>query len=183
MLLSLDAKYNIFLTRYVLVAAVLVAPLFAGLFRSATLGAALVVAGSAVAFVTLRDNLAKPFAVHPWAMSQADALRQTWQPQVGGAIDAYRRLVPAHACVGAIVGGDEPAYVLWGAGLDHRVTFLPPLDPLPQVYRRGLFYVVISPVSDAAAADQLRAAGWSIRPLGSYWLLATAPHAGAGECA
>jgi hypothetical protein len=182
-LLALESEYNAFLTRFFLVAVVLVAPLFARFFRSAAVTVALIATGAVVAFATLRDDLAKPAAAHPWGMSQAQALEKTWQPMVGATIRAYARYVPPRACVGAIVGGDEPSYVLWGPKLRHSVFFLSSTGALLQAYRRGLFYVVVSVTSDAPSADEFKAGGWRIRPLGSYWLLASAPHAGAGECA
>jgi Glycosyltransferase family 87 len=180
--LALSRRYDAFLTRFALVAVVLVAPLFARLFRSAAATVALVAVGVVVAFVTLRDDLAKPAAAHPWGMSRAAALERTWQPMVGAVIRGYNLDVPPRACVGAIVGGDEPSYVLWGPKLRHTVYYLPSLGALPQAYRYGLFYVVISVAANAPSADEFKAAGWGIRPLAGYWLLATAPHAGAGEC-
>jgi hypothetical protein len=182
-LLALDSKYNPFLTRFVLVPAVLVAPLLARFFRGVAVSVTLVVTAALVAFVTLRDDLTKPAAAHPWGMSQARALEYTWQPMVGDTIRAYTRLVPPRACVGAIVGGDEPSYVLYGPRLQHKVYYLPSIGALPPAYRLGLFYVVVSVASDAPSAEEFRAAGWRIRPLGSYWLLAVAPHAAAVECA
>jgi hypothetical protein len=128
----------------------------------------------------LRDNRAKPFAAHPWHFTQAQALGWTWQPQLDATLTAFAGLVPRRACVGAIVGGDEPSFVLWGRSLDRRISYLPALDPLPQAYRRGVFYVVVSVAADALSAAPFEHAGWTIRPLGGYWLLATAPHAGGG---
>jgi Dolichyl-phosphate-mannose-protein mannosyltransferase len=181
-LLALQSKWNGFLTRFSLVAVVLVAPLFARFFRSAAVTVALIVTGAVIAFVTLRDDLTKPAAAHPWTFNQAQALARTWQPAVGSVINEYRRDVPSHACVGAIVGPDEPSYVLWGPKLPHRVYYLPSIGGLPQAFERGLFYVVISAAANAPSADAFEAAGWRIRPIAGYWLLATAPHAGAGEC-
>ncbi|HZO96775.1 MAG TPA: hypothetical protein VFB42_05335 [Gaiellaceae bacterium] len=179
-LLTLESEYNPFLTRFELVAAVLVAPLVALFFRGAAASAALLAAAGAVAFVTLRDDRTKPFEARPWRFTQAQALGWTWQPQVQQALGEYERLVPRDACVGAIVGGDEPSFVLWGRDLDRRVSYLPALDALPQAYRDGVFYVVVSVAADAPSADQFASVGWTVRPLGSYWLLAVAPHADAG---
>jgi hypothetical protein len=180
--LALSRRYDAFLTRFALVAVVLVAPLFARLFRSAAATVALVAVGAVVALVALRDDLSKPAAAHPWGMSEATALERTWQPIVGPAITSYNRDVPPRACVGAIVGGDEPSYILYGPKRRHTVRYLPSQGALPQAYRYGLFYVVINIASNGAAADEFRAAGWSIRPVADYWLLATAPNAGAGGC-
>jgi hypothetical protein len=150
---------------------------------SAAVTASLAAAGAIIAFVTLRDDSTKPYVSHPWAMSQVQALERTWQSTVGATLDAYERDVPPHACVGAIVGGDEPSYVLWGPKLEHRVYYLPAIGALPQAYRDGVFHVVVSVAADAPSADEFKAVGWRIQQLGSYWLLATAPHARVDGCA
>jgi hypothetical protein len=103
-------------------------------------------------------------------------------PEVGSALASYRRLVPEHACVGAVLGGEEPGYLLSGARLEHRVFYLPVSDALPQSYKHFLFYVVISNGENRWAAKQFRGDGWRIRSLNGYWLLAVAPHAGDGVC-
>ena len=47
---------------------------------------------------------------------------------------------------------------------------------------KGLFYVVISNGVNRHAFDQFRQAGWRIRLLGRYWILASVPSATTGEC-
>ncbi len=181
-LLAVQSEYNDFLTRFVLVAAALTTPLLARYFRTTAATSALALAGSVILFVTLRSDVAKQYVLHPWRFDQAKALSQTWQPQTEQALRAYDRIVPSHACVGAIVGGDEPSYVLWGPNLDRRVYYLPSIGALPQAYRDGVFDVVISAAANAPSAEEFRAVGWRIRPLGTYWLLASAPRRG-GDCA
>ena len=70
----------------------------------------------------------------------------------------------------------EPAYLLWGPKLRRRVVFLPSLDALGGAARNGLRYVVVSTGVNAPVAQQFARVGWQIRPLGSYWQLAVAPH-------
>jgi hypothetical protein len=83
-----------------------------------------------------------------------------------------------------VLGPGEPGAVLAGLpDLRHRVTYLSVDRPLvDDALQAGLFYVVISTGADRTAADVFRNAGWRIRPLGSYWLLASEPSAGSGRC-
>jgi hypothetical protein len=84
--------------------------------------------------------------------------------------------------VGAVLGSNEPAFFLAGPRLARRVVYLPVADALDQAYRRGLSYVVVSRGQNRWAAGSFRQRGWPITSLGGYWLLAVAPHAGAGDC-
>jgi hypothetical protein len=181
-LLVLEAKWNEFLARFLLVPVVLAAPLFATLFRWRSAGAAFAAAGVLVAGVTMADIQAKPFDRSPWRFDQAQAFRSAGDFQQAAALPAYRRLVPSHACVGAILGADEPAYVLYGPRLGHRVEFLPVANAVHEAVIRGLFYVVITTGTDGWAAGSFRDAGWRVRSLGGYWRLAFEPHATNGEC-
>ena len=81
-----------------------------------------------------------------------------------------------------MLGGDEPAYLLSGARLSHPVTYLPAGQAVTQALAHRLSYVVISTGINRPAAGLFRGAGWNVRPLGSYWLLATVPLAGTGNC-
>jgi hypothetical protein len=178
------ATYNWFLTRFLLVPAVLTAPLFAFFFRTrAAIGAFLVVSALVVTLVVTRDPL-RPFESsfgHPWQLSQVEAVELTDRPLAAVALVDYRKLVPADACVGAVLGGDEPSYLLFGPNLEHRIVYLPAAHAAMRAYRHGLFYVVISTGESRWAADQFEAGGWRIRNLG-YWLLAVAPGAPGVGC-
>ena len=54
----------------------------------------------------------------------------------------------------------------------------------PPTIENSLFYVVISGGVNRAAAGDFRKAGWRIKPLADYWLLAVSPAPGAvtGAC-
>jgi hypothetical protein len=184
-LMAVELAYNPFVTRFLLVPAVLTAPLFGIVLGSRAAASALLVVAAVALVWTLEYDRTKPYrsqAGHPWHMTQVQALQYVFEPAAAPADDAYERLVPPHACVGAILGPDEPSYLLWGRDRDRRVFYLPSTASLDPALAEGLYYVVISTGSNAAAAGQFRGAGWTIRPLGSYWLLATAPHARGGEC-
>jgi hypothetical protein len=187
-LLVLQAKYNAFLTRFLLVPAVLTAPLFARFFRGRVASLTLAAVASLVVGLTLADNRMKPLHSlygRPWQLTQAQAVELNWQPGAGRALDPYHKLVPAHACVGAVVGPDEPSYLLYGARFEHRVSYLPSIGAVAAANSKTLFYVVISGGVDRSTAGDFKQAGWTIKPLADYWLLAVSPAPGAatGACA
>jgi hypothetical protein len=133
-------------------------------------------------FLALTDDWSKRFLGHagrPWTLSQVGALKafpaQPTGSIVARALAAYDRSVPPGACVGAVLDPDEPSYVLWGPSLTRRVVFLPSLDAVGQAYRNGLRYVVVSTGVNAPVAKAFAAAGWRVKPLGSYWQLAVSP--------
>ena len=84
--------------------------------------------------------------------------------------------------VGAVLGPDEPSYVLWGTRLRHRVLYLPSLSAVEAAVARNLDYVVISTGENAPVGATFAAAGWHLEPLGAYWTLAVAPGATNGDC-
>jgi hypothetical protein len=135
-----------------------------------------------VGLLTLAHAAAKPLSARPWHLGEVGALQQAGNPQVATALARLRELVPPHACVGAVLGLDEPAYLLYGPGLRHHVEYLPVTDSVHQALLNALFYVVISTGENRSAAADFRRAGWHVRPLGRYWLLASEPKATTGEC-
>jgi hypothetical protein len=182
LLLVLQIQWNEFLTRFLLVPVVLAAPLLATLFRSRAVGAAFGFVAVLVAVMTMIHIQSKPFHQHPWSFTEVRALTTAQDPHVAAAVADYRLLVPPHACVGAVLGVDEPAYLLFGPRFAHRVEFLSVANAEHQAIVQGLFYVVISTGPNRWAANQFRADGWRVRPIGGYWLLASEPKATTGEC-
>lgn len=187
LLLLVQAKYNWYLTRFLLVPAVVSAPLFAYLFRSRFVAAAFLVVGGTLAGMVVTQDPARPLDGRygfgrPWELTQVEAAYLTGQRGVGDAVAAYQRLVPADACVGAVLGGNEPAYFLYGPRLDRRVVYLPVWTALTEAYRHYLTYVVVSTGPDRWAAGSFRRGRWKVEPLGSYWLLAVAPPVRGGTC-
>jgi hypothetical protein len=181
-LLALTAKYNVWITRFMVVPVVLTAPLFAGIFRSRIAALAVIVVAGATVGLTLTHDADKKINGtfgRPWNLSQVQALDEfSAQPTgkiVAASLAAYDRLVPPRACVGAVLDPDEPAYLLWGPQLRHRVFFLPSLSALRSAYRQGLEYVVISTGVNAPVSKQFADARWTVKPLGTYWQLAQAP--------
>ena len=183
-LVGLDLSYNAFLSRFLLIPAFLAAPLF-GLVLSSRAATASLLAAAAVAGVwTLADDHAKPLSSRPWQATQAAALKPIKWNSIARVYPAFAAAVPGRACVGAVVDGNEPSYLLWGPRLTRRVVYLPASDAYNDALRHGLFYVVISDASDAPVADQFAQQGWKVRELANaqYWLLVTAPHAGNSSC-
>jgi hypothetical protein len=186
--MALGMRWNEFLTRFLLVPAVLTAPLLARLFKGRATTAAYLVVASITIASTLTNVVSKPLSSahgHPWNLSRLTALTVAGDPNVAQALAELDRLVPAHACVGAVLGPAEPSYLLWGPRLQRRVLYLSVNHgTVVAAYRAGLFYVVISTGMNRWVAGDFRSAGWTVRPLGSYWILAAERHAASssGTC-
>jgi hypothetical protein len=189
-LMALQTAWNPFLVRFLLVPALLTAPLVARLLRGGPATAAFALVAAIIVVPVLTHDQAKPLDSafpRPWRLSQVEALevnRNPYQVPVAESLVAFRRLVPERACVGAVLDGYDPSYLLFGPHRRHRVVYLSVNDAAVAASRAGLRYVVITTGTNGWAADTFRQAGWSVQPLGSsgYWNLATAPNAGAGTC-
>jgi glycosyl transferase family 87 len=172
--------------RYFVVAAVLEAPVFAFVLGNRLAVSALLVVAVVTTYVSVTQERQKPYlsaAGHPWHMTQDQALGFVSDSSVAPAYADYEALVPTRACVGAVLGPDEPSYLLWGRNRTRKVFYLSSENTLQAVYGAGLYYVVISTRFEAPVADQFKGVGWTIHPLSSFWLLAVAPHpARAGQC-
>jgi hypothetical protein len=118
--LALTSKYNLWLSRFLLVPVAVGAPLLAVLARRRAV--ALTVAAVAVLQLALVHfhNEQKPFRDHPWSESQAQAMRRTFRP-------GFARALPllAGRTLTAAIGSDDPSFLLFGDRLQHRVRFLP----------------------------------------------------------
>ena len=185
--ISLSSTWVPFLIRYFTLPAVLTAPLLAALFRSRLAGAAyLLVATVSVALTLVHDQpkpLESPYGFgRPWDLTQVEAVDQISDPGGANALAAYERLVPARACVGAVLGENEPSYLLFGPHLEHRVIFLDNSDPAPPAEADGLTYVVVSSQAPGPGADSFLAAGWKMEPLAGGWNLAVDPHHRSRSC-
>lgn len=186
-LISLTATWVPFLIRYFLLPAGLAAPLLARLFRGrVTTAAYLVVAAITVGLTITHDQpkpLDNPYGYgRPWNLTEVHALDTNSDVGAAAALAAYDELVPPRACVGAVLGTNEPSYLLFGPHLEHHVVFLSVNGALAASISNGLFFVVITTGTNSWVAADFRAAGWIIRPLGGLWLLASEPHATTGAC-
>jgi hypothetical protein len=176
-LLALTSKYNPWLARFLLVPAALTAPLLAAAASRRTVVTAVVgVVVLQLALVQIR-NEQKPLnsGTRPWALTQAEALRLTFRPGFAGVSLALDRLVAPGTCIGAVVGPDDPSFVLFGDRLQRRVRFLPHAGATTAARASRLAVVVVRRASGLPA--RFARAGWRLRALGAPgttpWLLAT----------
>jgi hypothetical protein len=188
--ISLGSTWHVFLIRFFLLPAVLAGPLLARLFHDRATTAAYLVVATLTIGLTLTHDEPKPLSGRhgwgtPWNLTQLMALRTNSDNGWADTLTAYRKLVPPHACVGAILEPDQPAYLLYGSHLQHHIDFLSPAPAVLQAQQDGLSYVVLSAGSVRwgrwATAD-FRKHGWSLRHLTGMWTLATKPGARTGVC-
>jgi hypothetical protein len=173
-LLVLEVRYYEFLTRFLLVPVALSVPLAAVFFRRAATAAAILVVAGVTMTLALDRDLVKPFNSaygHPWELTQANAVRLNWKPAAGEALGQLDQDA-GNAALGAVLGPDEPSYLLFGSNRTRRVTFL---EPLPRHAVRAaraadLPFVVIGDVQ--GIADAFEKDGWKLQSLGIYWTLA-----------
>ena len=181
--IALTAKYNPWLSRFLLVPVALTAPLLAGFFRRRDAALAIAVVAACTVGLTHARNIHKPVEdarQMPWTMSQADAVDLPW---LRGLADAQRMLgrrVPSSACLGALLDRDDPTYLLFGTDLQRHLTFLTVPGEWQRAVREGLGYIVINAGDYQDARARMRAQGWQLERLG-YWVLATSPVPG-GPC-
>jgi hypothetical protein len=176
LLLALQVQYYDFLTRFLLVPVALTVPLLAALFRRTAVGAALLAVGAATVALALVHDLVKPLHGaygHPWQLSLSNAVRLNWMPAAGEAL-AELDQDAGDARLGAVLGRDEPSYLLFGGHRQRQITFLPQLPEHAVRAARAaqLPFVVVGNVNGVAEAFQR--AGWRLQPLGTYWTLAIA---------
>ena len=160
LLLVLESKWNEFLTRFLVVPVVLGAPLLAYLFAPAPRDH--LVRGGRIVRRAADDRACDREAAQRAAVEASRRCGRSSRPQnpeVAAALARFQRLVPPRACVGAVLGLDEPAYLLYGPGLRHHVEYLPVTDAVHQALLKALFYVVISTGPNRTAADDFRRAG------------------------
>jgi hypothetical protein len=82
-------------------------------------------------------------------------------------VESLDRAVPAPACVGALLGGNDAAYPLFGAHLQRRITYVAPPGP-------GVPFAPAEPavIIGPGEAGVSPGAQWRVESLGGYWRLA-----------
>ena len=178
-LLALSAKFNPNLPRFLVVPAVLTAPLLAHLFRRrATAVAYAAVALLVIGLGVTRQEHKRLFSSYgrPWNLTQVEALAESGPKPAAAALALFDAAVPPHTTVGAVLADGDPSYVLGGKNFSRRVVYLPRRGAPQAAAKAGARYVVVADQpEERPAANELKAAGWTIRPLAGYWLLAEAP--------
>jgi hypothetical protein len=161
-------RFNDFVGRFMLVAVVVAAPLLASVYRWRALAAGVAALALTTLVVTNVQNELKPVRDAPWSLSRAEVLGlQSWQNGFARGVEALGGTVPEDGCIGALLGGDDAAYPLFGADLRRRVSYIAPPPP----------GVAVAPAKDAVIVgpgvrDVRFAPGWRVTSLGGYWQLA-----------
>jgi len=188
--ISLGSTWHVFLIRFFLLPAALVAPLSASLFRGRATTAAYALVATLTIALTLTHDEPKPLDNphgygRPWNLTQETALLTNSDGGWAEALASYDALVPAHACVGAVLQADEPSYLLYGPHLEHHVFYLSPIPVILQADRWGLSYVVFSAESaqwGSWVTSVFKANKWRVRPLTQAWVLASKPRPDPDHC-
>jgi len=181
--LALGSEFNPWLGRFLIAPAAVTAPLLARLFirRGAWIGYALVgvlSAGLALAHDSTKSlESGRPA---PWNLSRVEAVAGSGMVDAARGVSELNRVVPNDACIGTVLGIEDPLYLLFGSNLGRRVVLLERAHPVADALRHGLHHVVISlsearTVVERQAPGRFRAAGWTLRSLGSFWWIATPP--------
>jgi hypothetical protein len=187
LILSAETIWGPWLIRFFLAPIALAAPALAVIFRNRLVSAAFLAVAAIAVTLTVVEVQTKPLSGKygygpPWTLTQDQALWTNSRGDYANALLAYDQVVPPKACVGAVLDEQEPSWLLFVPHLSHRIFYLSSENPVTDALQRGLFYVVVSTGTNAPVADVFKSAGWRIQPLGTYWQLATAPHAGDGAC-
>jgi hypothetical protein len=178
-LLALTSKYNLWLSRFLLVPAALAAPLLAVLGRRRLPAFAIaVVAVLQLALVHVHNQQKPLTGTHPapWKATQQQALLSTYRPGFAEAVTHLERL-PNSTCLGAVLRSDDPGFLLFGSRLQHHVEFLSARGAVAAARIQGLSMVVVGDFAETRRA--FKAAGWTSRVLGdspdAHWALVIAP--------
>jgi hypothetical protein len=166
--IALAYRFNAFVGRFMLLPVVVVAALLAVLYERRALAAGIAALAVATLALTHLNNELKPLRSVPWSISRAETLDlQVWQRGIGEGADALERAVPAGACIGAAMGGDDATFPLFGPQLRRRVSYV----PIPRSGGLG------SPGQDAVIfgpgeSSLQPGADWRVSSLAGYWRLA-----------
>jgi hypothetical protein len=157
---GLTQTYNPWLGRFMIIPAALVMPLAAWLYdrRLRLLTLAVGFAGVATLAGTHVHNIGKPVGLHGatpvWSMAREDAQALTAGPFscVVSLVDS----LPPRATIGAVLGNNDPEYLLYGPDLERRIVLLHAPVEAPADMR----WILVSPVVGKVAAP-----GWNDQEL------------------
>jgi Glycosyltransferase family 87 len=154
-------RFNDFVGRFMIVPVALAAPLFADVYRHAAAAAGIAVLGLIVLALTLAGNELKPAKDRPWSLSRTATLdRQVWQAGIGNGVTALEETTPSSGCIGALLGGDDAAYPLFGPHLSRRIAYVVDLQSAPGA-------LILGPSESSVTLDR----EWRVKSLGGYWRL------------
>lgn len=162
-LLAVHSTYNAWLGRFLLVPLAIALPLLAYAWAQPFRITVAIVSALTLIGVSL-DNARKPFSSRPWDGGRDNALRQSIHPRLARSTAALDMNLRGVTCVVAVVGGDDPSYLLFGPSLERRVVYANrPATPV------GASPIVLGPRVDPTA---LLRAGWRVEPALGYWRVA-----------
>jgi hypothetical protein len=171
-------KYSPWLSRFLLAPLALTVPLLGVVFRRRDTGLVIALVAALTVGLAHTRNIFRPLEgdVLPWRMTQAQAVDLPWLTSVAVSDRALDRLAPGSACIGALVGHDDPSYLLYGDGLRRHVTFLTVPGEWQRAEREGMSQIVFDAGDYQDARGRLKERGWKLEQIG-YWLFATNPRA------
>jgi hypothetical protein len=171
-------KYSPWLSRFLLAPLAITVPLLGVVFRRRDAGLVIALVAALTVGLAHTRNIFRPLEgdVLPWRMTQAQAVDLPWLTSVAVSDRALDRLAPGSACIGALVGRDDPSYLLYGDGLRRHVTFLTVPGEWQRAEREGMSQIVFDAGDYQDARGRLKERGWKLEHIG-YWLFATNPRA------
>jgi Glycosyltransferase family 87 len=176
--LAVVYKYNAWIGRFTTLPCALCAPLLAVAYRHRWLAGGAVVAGVLTLSLAHSFSVTKPAALGAtpiWSMTQSEtvAISSNIGPRTSKAIESALR---GHTRIGAVLGPDDPGFILFGTDLRRKVVYLPRTNSFAEAQRRGLDFVLFGrvrhPLVEVASATD-----WRLSQLPGGWLLATKPPA------
>jgi hypothetical protein len=176
--LAVVYKYNVWIGRFMTLPCALCAPLLALAYRRRWFAGGAVVVGVLSLTFAHSFNINKPAALGAtpiWSMTRSEtvSVSSNTGPRASNAIESALR---GRKRIGAVLGPEDPSFMLFGAGLRRKVVYLPRMNSLAEAKRRGLDFVLFGrvrqPVVEVASATD-----WRLSQLPGGWLLATKPPA------
>ena len=161
--LALLSGYNAWLGRFLLIPLAVVLPLAANAWTQ-PFRIPLAVVASLTLVGTSIDNNRKPFDSQPWDGGRATALRNSVEPRLAESTETLDRRLTGVTCVIALVGADDPSFLLYGPHLERRVSYAESSSAISATAP-----IVLGPRIDPTG---LIHAGWDVEPVGGYWRLA-----------
>jgi hypothetical protein len=188
--LALQSQFDLWLGRFLIIPVALTAPLFGQIFRNRGSTAAYLSAGVLVAALAITHDTTKSLESplgRPWNLTPTQAVVAAQMPAAAHGAAALDHAVPAHSCLGAVLGIEDPVYLTNGPNFGRHVIFLPATSPVAAANNEHLHQVVITraearTANQRQAAHRFAAAGWTLQPLADFWWLATSPTPSTRNC-
>ncbi len=174
--LAVVYKYNAWIGRFMTLPCALCAPLLAVAYSRRWLAGGAVVVGVLSLTLAHSFNVNKPAALGAtpiWSMTRSEtvSVSSNMGPRTSKAIESALR---GRTRIGAVLGPEDPSFMLFGADLRRKVVYLPRLNSLAEAQRRGLDSVLFGRVR-RPPLEVASATGWRLSHLPGVWLLATRP--------